>query len=164
MRYRLTSLIALAIVLSTIGEPQAQVDQGCQSESGTLPGGAWDKCVKAAIRVAARCETEVDLPDGPEKYGKRADCEEAAAKKDPAAKANPKVAEELRIFARSHRQLAKPGVSIGMTAQQVREETSWGAPRSVNRTITASGAREQWVYPGPQYLYFEDGRLVTIQQ
>ena len=33
----------------------------------------------------------------------------------------------------------------------------------INLTTTASGVREQWVYPGYKNLYFEDGILVTIQ-
>lgn len=51
-------------------------------------------------------------------------------------------------------------VQIGMTAEQAR--ASWGAPRDVNRTTTAYGVHEQWVYSG-SYLYFEDGILRTIQ-
>jgi len=153
MRYRLTSAI-VAVALGSAaatGEPTAQVAQGCESESPNLT--AIHKCVDAALRAAERCKTEVKLPDGRERYGKLADCEEAAAKQDPAAKANPKVAEELRLFVRDHRRLAKPGVSIGMTAQQVTDESSWGKPNHVNRTVTAAGVREQWVYPGPQYLF-----------
>ncbi|HME26491.1 MAG TPA: hypothetical protein VKI44_35060 [Acetobacteraceae bacterium] len=92
-----------------------------------------------------------------------ADCEEAAAEKDPTAKTNPKVAEELRLFARGHHQLAKPGASIGMTPEQVINDTSWGRPNRVNRTTTAAGEREQWVYPGQHYLYFENGRLAAVQ-
>ena len=57
----------------------------------------------------------------------------------------------------------KPPVRIGMTAKQVREQTSFGEPVSVNRTTTSKGVREQWVYPSDQYLYFENGRLTAIQ-
>ena len=56
-----------------------------------------------------------------------------------------------------------PGARIGMSADTVKNETAWGKPDHVNRTVTASGVREQWVYPGYEYLYFEDGRLVAIQ-
>jgi hypothetical protein len=48
-----------------------------------------------------------------------------------------------------------------MTPQQVLG-SSWGEPRSINRTTSAYGEREQWVYSGG-YLYFRDGILVTIQ-
>lgn len=54
------------------------------------------------------------------------------------------------------------GVRIGMTAEAV-WRSSWGKPQYVNTTTTAYGSREQWVYGGGNYLYFEDGRLVAIQ-
>jgi hypothetical protein len=57
---------------------------------------------------------------------------------------------------------AKAGVKIGMTTSEVLS-SSWGKPLSVNRTRTASGVREQWVYGGGNYLYFDDGRLSGIQ-
>lgn len=52
-------------------------------------------------------------------------------------------------------------IRIGMTARMVRE--SWGRPNDINRTITATGVREQWVYGGGRYVYLEDGVVVTIQ-
>ncbi len=58
---------------------------------------------------------------------------------------------------------ARPkGVTIGMTAGQVLA-TQWGKPRSVNKTTTAYGTREQWVYGDGNYLYFENGLLTAIQ-
>ena len=56
----------------------------------------------------------------------------------------------------------KRGVSLGMSQQEVLD-SKWGRPRSVNRTISAQGTHEQWVY-GRNYLYFEDGVLMTIQK
>lgn len=56
----------------------------------------------------------------------------------------------------------KKGVSVGMSVQEVLQ-SSWGRPETVNRTTSARGTREQWVYPGFQFLYFEDGVLTTIQ-
>ncbi|QNG59425.1 hypothetical protein H4O14_16735 [Bacillus sp. PAMC26568] len=56
-----------------------------------------------------------------------------------------------------------PGnVSIGMTAEEVLTQ-GWGRPQEINKTTSASGVKEQWVYPNFNYLYFEDGILVTIQ-
>lgn len=55
----------------------------------------------------------------------------------------------------------KEGVSIGMSMQDA-IDSSWGKPRSVNRTTTTGGIREQWVYDGG-YLYFTDGVLTSIQ-
>lgn len=53
-------------------------------------------------------------------------------------------------------------VSIGMSATDVLDH-GWCKPNSVNRTTTASGTSEQWVYGGRNYLYFTDGMLTSIQ-
>lgn len=52
-------------------------------------------------------------------------------------------------------------VRIGFTAEMCRN--SWGKPSDINRTTTAYGVHEQWVYEHGNYLYFEDGILTTIQ-
>ncbi|KAK42714.1 hypothetical protein BG58_39460 [Caballeronia jiangsuensis] len=54
------------------------------------------------------------------------------------------------------------GVSIGMTEDQALA-SNWGRPNYVNRTHTAAGDSSQWVYGGGNYLYFQNGRLTTIQ-
>jgi hypothetical protein len=59
-------------------------------------------------------------------------------------------------------QAPKSGVSLGMTQKEVLA-SSWGKPKHVNRTISRSGTREQWVYGGHNYLYFENGILTTVQ-
>ena len=58
----------------------------------------------------------------------------------------------------------KPGASIGMTPTEVVNETNWGRPTSINRTTTATGTTEQWVYGAGTYLYFRNNRLSGIQQ
>lgn len=60
-------------------------------------------------------------------------------------------------------QASRPGVRIGMTQNQVINGTHWGKPFRVNRTTTRYGTREQWVYGGGNYLYFENGVLTSIQ-
>lgn len=50
---------------------------------------------------------------------------------------------------------------IGMTPDEVRE--IWGNPKDINRTETAYGISEQWVYVGYRYVYFEDGFVTAIQ-
>jgi hypothetical protein len=57
----------------------------------------------------------------------------------------------------------KPGAQIGMTSKQVLEQSNWGKPESVNRTVTTNGSDEQWVYSGGNYLYFHNGKLRAIQ-
>lgn len=53
--------------------------------------------------------------------------------------------------------------SIGMTASEVRS-SSWGSPNDINKTTTAYGVNEQWVYGGGRYIYFEDGIVSAIQE
>jgi hypothetical protein len=53
------------------------------------------------------------------------------------------------------------GVKIGMSDAQVLK-SCWGKPKSVNETITAHGAHQQWVYGGG-YLYLDDGVVTSIQ-
>jgi len=45
---------------------------------------------------------------------------------------------------------------------------AWGKPDDVNRTVTAAGVHEQWVFcetrcSDASYVYFESGRVVSIQ-
>jgi hypothetical protein len=54
------------------------------------------------------------------------------------------------------------GVRIGMLKVEVLA-SSWGRPKSINTTTTAFGEREQWVYGGNNYLYFNNGVLESIQ-
>lgn len=56
----------------------------------------------------------------------------------------------------------KTGVIVGMSKAEVLA-SSWGKPQSINTTTTRAGKREQWVYGGNNYLYFEDGVLEAIQ-
>lgn len=51
---------------------------------------------------------------------------------------------------------------IGMTETEV-IQTSWGLPEEKNRTETANGISEQWVYSDNRYVYFEDGVVTAIQ-
>lgn len=54
------------------------------------------------------------------------------------------------------------GVTLGMTKQQVLD-SSWGEPKDINTSIGSWGTHEQWVYGNGNYLYFENGRLTSIQ-
>lgn len=51
---------------------------------------------------------------------------------------------------------------IGMTAEEVRK-SAWGPPEDINRTTTAYGTSEQWVYSDYRYVYLEDGVVTAIQ-
>lgn len=52
-------------------------------------------------------------------------------------------------------------VRIGWTKEMCIE--SWGEPNGINKTTNKYSVSEQWVYEGGSYLYFENGKLVTIQ-
>ncbi len=53
-------------------------------------------------------------------------------------------------------------VLLGMTPNQA--IAGWGRPEKINKTIGEWGVHEQWVYrQNGSYLYFENGKLKTIQ-
>jgi len=96
------------------------------------------------------------------------EAEKAASAKayaDEQAAAEAKKQHDLEVgIAADKIQAAKPGVRIGMTAKQVINNTNWGKPSSINRTVTSHTVTEQWVYnAGPNYLYFKNGVLVAVQ-
>jgi hypothetical protein len=55
----------------------------------------------------------------------------------------------------------KTGVSVGMTPEDALA-SSWGKPERINRTTNSRGTSEQWVYPGGEYLYFDNDVLTSI--
>ena len=71
--------------------------------------------------------------------------------------------ERAKRLAERKRREAMPSPRIGMTWSQVVNQTSWGKPYDINRTTTARGTREQWVYGERRYLYFDNGVLTAIQ-
>lgn len=56
--------------------------------------------------------------------------------------------------------IAQNKVQLGMNQAMCRE--SWGEPYEINRSTGSFGVHEQWVYSGG-YLYFENGKLTSIQ-
>jgi hypothetical protein len=53
--------------------------------------------------------------------------------------------------------------AIGMTAAEV-EASTWGKPKSINKTTTIYGTSEQWVYSGFRYIYIDYGYVTAIQE
>lgn len=51
-------------------------------------------------------------------------------------------------------------IQIGMSKEMVL--ASWGYPSDINRTVTSTLVREQWIY-GRIYVYFENGVLTAWQ-
>jgi hypothetical protein len=86
---------------------------------------------------------------------KAREAEERKAHKEQAAK-------QAKLDAAEKARKKREGVSIGMT-QQDALDSSWGKPERINRTVTANGVREQWVYGNGNYLYFTNGILTAYQ-
>jgi hypothetical protein len=53
--------------------------------------------------------------------------------------------------------------AIGMSAEEVKK-SSWGEPKTINKTTTTYGISEQWVYFGNRYVYLENGVVTAIQE
>jgi hypothetical protein len=60
-------------------------------------------------------------------------------------------------------QLREISPQVGMTAEEV-IKTKWGQPQRINKTTTAYGVTEQWVYSGYRYVYLENGVVDAVQQ
>lgn len=73
-------------------------------------------------------------------------------------------AESAESEAAAKKLAKKPNAAIGMSKSQVRNKTNWGEPKYINTTTNRYGTHEQWVYDDYQYLYFDNGKLTTIQQ
>ena len=52
-------------------------------------------------------------------------------------------------------------VRVGMTREEC--ELAWGEPEDINSSVYGTARHEQWVYSSSKYLYFEEGKLKTIQ-
>ena len=56
--------------------------------------------------------------------------------------------------------------AIGMSKSEV-EKSTWGQPNKINKTTTAAGVTEQWVYKDAlknKYIYFDNGYVTAIQE
>lgn len=72
-------------------------------------------------------------------------------------------AERLKEDLVKKRLATKPNVKIGMTTNQVLNNSNWGEPKDRNTTINEYGKFEQWIYGNSKYLYFKNGKLTSIQ-
>lgn len=110
---------------------------------------------RSGVRLIAINRLKADYPDF------AASNAGAIAKAEAKAHADAK-AEERRAEAEQRAERRKRGVSIGMTQEEVLQ-SSWGKPEDINRSTYSFGVHEQWVYGGGNYLYFENGKLTSIQ-
>lgn len=86
----------------------------------------------------------------------------AQAQAEQKAQQQKQAEEQARKEAEEKARKKSQGVDIGMTQQDVLD-SSWGKPKDINRTVTENHVYEQWVYGYPNYLYFTDGILTSIQ-
>lgn len=71
---------------------------------------------------------------------------------------NPDLSSEMREL------VLEGKIRLGMRADLVR--ASWGEPRDINRTVTSSIIREQWVYGSTgnrTYIYIRNGTVTSFQ-
>jgi len=146
------TILSVAL-LAVVGSASALKYDSCASNDAE----AFQKYVVAIDDPAPAAECDTRAPMAEYKA-----CMDAARSAQTKAAADRENAAKRAAGARAKAQAAKGGVSLGMTPDQVRA-SSWGKPQSINRTTTASGTREQWVYGGKNYLYFESGKLTAIQ-
>lgn len=88
---------------------------------------------------------------------------------DPLASASVRLQQEVAVYKRRdavEEAISQQRVIPGMTSEEALK--SWGRPTKINRTVTAGGSREQWVYRNEEigndrYVYVENGTVRTIQ-
>jgi len=52
-------------------------------------------------------------------------------------------------------------IKVGMSERQLL--LSWGKPQRINKTVSASGVQEQWIYGSGRYVYMQNGTLTSYQ-
>ena len=69
-----------------------------------------------------------------------------------------------RDMARIKSEYCTGGITLRLGMSEEDATRAWCFPDHVNSTETARGTREQWVYSGRGYLYFDNERLTSIQR
>lgn len=112
----------------------------------------WENLIESASDYRAEVERKAQEANAQQLENERRWAKEEADYK----------AELIRKYGRANANLILDGqVKIGFTKAMCEE--SWGSPSSINRTTTAYGTLEQWVYGIGCYLYFEGNKLTAIQ-
>lgn len=131
----------------------AFVQVGCPGHSD------WN-CI--AVRSLRSYRDSVSAAERADRLAEQAEVR-AQADSDARARANRAAAIRRMGWSRATTQsVIAHRVGIGMTPKMVR--MAWGEPDRVHRMTTATGTTEQWVYGVGSYVYFENDRVVVIQQ
>jgi len=175
---------AIAACNSKLAESKAQYETlmrdrkylEAKAALGTCPAVLGDKELLALADRAQRLDLETAAQDSKAPAVRRLAAIESLKKFDPdaAKRFEPLIPQLEKSEAREAADAEKrqkaaiaaekrnKGVSIGMTPEDA-IASSWGKPERINKTTTQFGTREQWVYGGRNYLYFENGKLTSIQ-
>jgi hypothetical protein len=157
------------LVITTLA--LAEISQEIARRCTDLSGGVVESCAMHLSEAAEH--TDDYMRQMSEKKAMAALAErnlplerERAAKRQAAAEAaSRKATSEVR--AKLQAQCSSEGMDLGSVRLGMSREANlrcgWGRPSSVSRTINVSGTHEQWVYGGRRYLYFDNGKLATIQ-
>ena len=132
---------------------QEKINKQEYSSAKTLLGKYKDFGNQTIVDMYNKATNEVNRIEAEKKAQEEAE-RKARAKKEAEERARREAEEKARK--------KREGVTIGMTKQDVLD-SSWGKPKYINTTTTRYGVREQWVYGGGNYLYFENGILTSIQ-
>lgn len=134
-----------------IDEERAQERLDSINERARVERERRDARARAEAAAKARAEREAKAREAEAKA--RADADAAERKREASIRARwpPRMADLVVAHE----------VAPGMTPAMVLE--SWGRPDHVNRTITAFGRSEQWVYGSERYVYFENDVVTSIQ-
>lgn len=130
-------------------------------------------CIAVVCTCAITAHAEKSVDDCEKELGSRASnrklvstclLESMGIKEDQPPKAKPAkpLTPEQTAERVAKAEKKKQGVRIGMTEQDVLD-SSWGRPTRVRNTTNARGIQSQWIYEGQNYLYFENGKLTTVQ-
>lgn len=136
-----------------ITQGQEKINKQEYSSAKTLLGKYKDFGNQTIVDMYNKATNEVNRIEAEKKAQEEAE-RKARAKKEAEERARREAEEKARK--------KREGVTIGMTKQDVLD-SSWGKPKYINTTTTRYGVREQWVYGGGNYLYFENGILTSIQ-
>lgn len=110
-------------------------------------------CLGAGTKVNTSGAGQADpSSDGPHYYMRE------AAKLVAKENAERAVRDRIRVMSAA---ISGGQVVIGMTAEEARR--SWGVPTKINTSIGSYGKHEQWVYPGHNYVYIENGVVTGAQ-
>lgn len=141
------------VLQQVITQAQEKINNKEYSSAQTLLGKYKDFGNQTIVDMYNNATNEVNRIEAEKKAQEEAE-RKAREKKEAEEKARKEAEEKARK--------KREGVTIGMTQQEVRD-SMWGEPKSINRTVTAGHVYEQWVYGYPNYLYFTDGILTSIQ-